>query len=46
MIEKASAGPYLELFGRKLVQGWTVFGNQINTSFQNTIDFAGSPNGR
>lgn len=30
MIEKASHGPYLELFGRKEVPGWTVFGNQIS----------------
>lgn len=28
-IEKISPGPYLELFGRKPVAGWTVFGNQI-----------------
>jgi N6-adenosine-specific RNA methylase IME4 len=30
MIEKASHGPYLELFGRQEVPGWTVFGNQIS----------------
>ena len=30
MIEKASGGPYLELFGRSEVPGWTVFGNQIS----------------
>lgn len=30
MIERASRGPYLELFGRKRVVGWTVFGNQIS----------------
>jgi N6-adenosine-specific RNA methylase IME4 len=30
MIEKASSGPYLELFGRSEVPGWTVFGNQIS----------------
>lgn len=29
MIEKCSPGPYLELFGRALIDGWTVFGNQI-----------------
>lgn len=29
LIEKVSPGPRLELFGRKLVDGWTVFGNQI-----------------
>lgn len=28
-IESASHGPYLELFGRKPVGGWTVLGNQI-----------------
>jgi N6-adenosine-specific RNA methylase IME4 len=29
-IEAASPGPYLELFGRKPVEGWTVMGNQID----------------
>jgi N6-adenosine-specific RNA methylase IME4 len=29
MIERASPGPYLELFGRLPVQGWMVWGNQI-----------------
>lgn len=28
-IERASPGPRLELFGRKMVHGWTVWGNQI-----------------
>ena len=28
-IEKVSGGPYLELFGRMPVRGWTVYGNQI-----------------
>jgi N6-adenosine-specific RNA methylase IME4 len=28
-IERLSPGPFLELFGRKKVSGWTVFGNQI-----------------
>jgi N6-adenosine-specific RNA methylase IME4 len=28
-IERASPGPYLELFGRQQVQGWTVWGNEI-----------------
>jgi N6-adenosine-specific RNA methylase IME4 len=37
MVEKASAGPYLELFGRKLVKGWTVFGNQISGSYQDSF---------
>jgi N6-adenosine-specific RNA methylase IME4 len=30
-IERASPGPYLELFGRKPVAGWTVYGNQIES---------------
>lgn len=29
IIEQVSPGPFLELFGRKPVGGWTVFGNQI-----------------
>lgn len=29
LIERASHGPYLELFGRKSITGWTVFGNQV-----------------
>lgn len=29
MIERSSPGPYLELFGRSLIDGWTVLGNQI-----------------
>jgi|694.fasta_scaffold144089_2 N6-adenosine-specific RNA methylase IME4 len=29
-IEKVSNGPYLELFGRNQVHGWTVFGNQVS----------------
>ena len=32
MIERASPGPYLELFGRKAVNGWAVWGNQIERS--------------
>jgi N6-adenosine-specific RNA methylase IME4 len=28
-IERLLAGPYLELFGRKPVEGWTVWGNEI-----------------
>jgi N6-adenosine-specific RNA methylase IME4 len=28
-IESASPGPYLELFGRRPVPGWTVFGDQV-----------------
>jgi N6-adenosine-specific RNA methylase IME4 len=29
MLQKASNGPYLELFGRLPAEGWTVWGNQI-----------------
>lgn len=29
MLERASPGPYLEMFGRLPATGWTVFGNQI-----------------
>ncbi|CAN5441982.1 MT-A70 family methyltransferase [soil metagenome] len=29
LVERASPGPYLELFARSPVKGWTVFGNQI-----------------
>jgi N6-adenosine-specific RNA methylase IME4 len=32
VIERISPGPRLELFGRKLVQGWAVWGNQIESS--------------
>ncbi len=30
MIEAVSLGPYLELFGRSSIQGWTVYGNQVD----------------
>jgi len=29
LIERASTGPYLELFGRRQAPGWTVFGNEV-----------------
>lgn len=29
LVERASPGPYLELFGRRAVHGWTVWGNQV-----------------
>lgn len=29
-VVKASKGPYLELFGREGIPGWTVYGNQIS----------------
>lgn len=28
-IERVSPGPYLELFGRRAVRGWAVFGNEV-----------------
>jgi N6-adenosine-specific RNA methylase IME4 len=31
MVEQASYGPYLELFGRELAEGWSVFGNEITS---------------
>jgi N6-adenosine-specific RNA methylase IME4 len=30
MIERASPGPFLELFGRSGVDGWSVWGNQVS----------------
>ena len=35
MIERASPGPYLELFGRRAADNWTVWGNQIERSLFN-----------
>lgn len=32
IIERVSPGPFLELFGRFSVPGWTVFGNQVETT--------------
>jgi N6-adenosine-specific RNA methylase IME4 len=32
MIERASPGPFLELFGRTEVEGWTVWGDQVQRS--------------
>jgi site-specific DNA-methyltransferase (adenine-specific) len=29
IVEKIAAGPYVELFGRKNREGWTVLGNQV-----------------
>lgn len=29
LVELVSPGPYLELFGRKPMSGWTVFGNEV-----------------
>lgn len=28
-IEKVSPGPYLELYGREQIKGWTVYGNEV-----------------
>ena len=35
-IERLFAGPYLELYGRKPVEGWTVWGNEIARGQMNT----------
>jgi N6-adenosine-specific RNA methylase IME4 len=32
LIERATEGPYVELFGRRRVAGWTVTGNQLPTA--------------
>jgi len=32
MVEKVSPGPYLEMYGREVIDGWTVYGNQIERS--------------
>ena len=39
MIERASPGPFLELFGRRTAPGWTVYGDQVATDLfdHNTI---------
>lgn len=37
-IEKVSGGPYLELFGRMPVRGWTVYGNQIARDMLTAIE--------
>lgn len=29
LLERVSPGPYLELFGREAIQGWTIFGDQV-----------------
>jgi N6-adenosine-specific RNA methylase IME4 len=38
MIERASKGPYLELFGRWPTQGWTVWGNEIERTLFSPAD--------
>jgi hypothetical protein len=32
-IERLYGGPYLEVFGRKSVQGWTVWSNEVPRTF-------------
>lgn len=34
MVEKASPGPYLEMFARKATPGWDVWGNQAPSSIE------------
>jgi N6-adenosine-specific RNA methylase IME4 len=29
LVRRVSPGPYLEMFGRKQIQGWAVMGNQV-----------------
>jgi N6-adenosine-specific RNA methylase IME4 len=36
IIEACSPGPYLELFGRGIRQGWTTWGNQADESYEPT----------
>lgn len=36
LIESCSPGPYLELFGRGIRKGWTVWGNQADSSYEPT----------
>jgi N6-adenosine-specific RNA methylase IME4 len=38
LIEKCSPGPFLELFGRGVRKGWTVWGNQADESYEPTWD--------
>ena len=39
IIEKVSPGPYLELFGRRTRENWTVWGNEIERTFFNAAAF-------
>lgn len=34
VVEQVSPGPYLELFGRQAVAGWTVWGNEVQPNYQ------------
>jgi N6-adenosine-specific RNA methylase IME4 len=36
LIESCSWGPYLELFGRGVREGWTVWGNQADVDYKPT----------
>lgn len=36
MLERVSPGPWLELFGRRAVNGWTVFGNEVERDLFST----------
>lgn len=38
IIENCSPGPYLELFGRGVREGWTVWGNQADEGYRPTWD--------
>lgn len=37
-IERLLRGPYLELFGRKLIDGWTVWGNEVPFVYQQAAE--------
>lgn len=38
IVERVSPGPFLELFGRGSVDGWTVFGNQVEPTLFDPIE--------
>jgi len=51
LIEECSPGPYLELFARERVEGWTQWGDEVDTYLDNRPSYpaytgAGSKNGR
>lgn len=37
LVTEVSPGPYLELFGRKQIPGWTVFGNQVESHVEAVV---------
>lgn len=43
MIERVSAGPYLELFAREQAPGWDVWGNEVTGTIAFVIDPAQMP---